>query len=86
MPHSNKSIISLTFHNKLHVHVLYPQDRDMSHRQSPCGDSLAGVGTVDGGKEAEGHVDQLMALGDSETVCSNSAFEQWDSYWEDLTR
>uniref|UniRef100_A0A8C6SQH0 Creb3 regulatory factor n=1 Tax=Neogobius melanostomus TaxID=47308 RepID=A0A8C6SQH0_9GOBI len=65
---------------------MYELDRDMSHRQSPCGDSHVGVGAVDGRKEAEAHVDQLMALGDSETVCSNSAFEQWDSYWEDLTR
>ena len=27
-----------------------------------------------------------MSLGECETVCSSSAFEQWDSYWEDLTR
>lgn len=61
------------------------QDRDMTHRQSPCGDSMVGVG--DGGKEVEGCVDQLMGLGESEReVYSNSAFEQWDSYWEDLTR
>lgn len=60
------------------------QDRDMSHRQSPCGDSVVGVG--DAGKEAEGCVDQLMGLGDSETAYNSSAFEQWDSYWEDLTR
>lgn len=60
------------------------QDRDMTHRQSPCGDSVVGVG--DGGKEVEGCVDQLMGLGEYETVCSSSAFEQWDSYWEDLTR
>lgn len=56
----------------------------MSHQQSPCGDSIVGVG--DGGKEVEGCVDQLMGLGECETVCSSSAFEQWDSYWEDLTR
>lgn len=56
----------------------------MSHRQSPCGDSVAGVG--DGGKEAEGSVDQLMSLGDGEAANNSSAFEQWDSYWEDLTR
>lgn len=60
------------------------QDRDMTHRQSPCGDSIVGLG--DGGKEVEGGVDQFMGLGDCETVCSSSAFEQWDSYWEDLTR
>lgn len=34
----------------------------------------------------EGYADQLMGLGECETVYSSSAFEQWDSYWEDLTR
>ncbi|XP_074528158.1 CREB3 regulatory factor [Halichoeres trimaculatus] len=64
---------------------MYELDRDMTHRQSPCGDSMVGVG--DGGKEVEGCVDQLMGLGETEReVYSNSAFEQWDSYWEDLTR
>ncbi|XP_070838462.1 CREB3 regulatory factor isoform X1 [Chaetodon trifascialis] len=63
---------------------MYELDRDMTHRQSPCGDSMVGVG--DGGKEVEGCVDQLMGLGECETVYSSSAFEQWDSYWEDLTR
>uniref|UniRef100_A0A3Q3K7P0 BZIP domain-containing protein n=1 Tax=Monopterus albus TaxID=43700 RepID=A0A3Q3K7P0_MONAL len=63
---------------------MYVLDRDMTHRQSPCGDSMVGVG--DGGKEVEGGVDQLMGLGECETVHSSSAFEQWDSYWEDLTR
>lgn len=60
------------------------QDRDTNRQQSPCGDSMVGVG--DGGKEVEGCVDQLMGLGECETVHSSSAFEQWDSYWEDLTR
>ncbi|KAI3373804.1 hypothetical protein L3Q82_022388, partial [Scortum barcoo] len=63
---------------------MYELDRDMTHQQSPCGDSMVGVG--DGGKEVEGCVDQLMSLGECETVYSSSAFEQWDSYWEDLTR
>ncbi|XP_023252872.1 CREB3 regulatory factor [Seriola lalandi dorsalis] len=63
---------------------MYELDRDMTHRQSPCGDSVVGVG--DGGKEMEGCVDQLMGLGECETVYSSSAFEQWDTYWEDLTR
>ncbi|KAF7663554.1 hypothetical protein LDENG_00207920 [Lucifuga dentata] len=63
---------------------MYELDRDMSHRQSPCGDSVVGLG--DGGKEVECGVDQLMGLGECEMVCSSSAFEQWDSYWEDLTR
>ena len=56
----------------------------MTHRQSPCGDSMVGIG--DGGKEVEGCVDQLMGLAESDTVHSTPAFEQWDSYWEDLTR
>ncbi|XP_033996288.1 LOW QUALITY PROTEIN: CREB3 regulatory factor [Trematomus bernacchii] len=60
------------------------QDRDVTHRQSPSSDS-SGVGG-DGGKDVEGCVDQLMGLSESETVHSSSAFEQWDSYWEDLTR
>uniref|UniRef100_A0A3Q2TPN2 CREB3 regulatory factor n=1 Tax=Fundulus heteroclitus TaxID=8078 RepID=A0A3Q2TPN2_FUNHE len=63
---------------------MYELDTEMSHQQSPCGDSVVGVG--DGGKEVEGGVDQLIGLGESETVYSSSAFEQWDSYWEDLTR
>ncbi|XP_041656949.1 CREB3 regulatory factor isoform X2 [Cheilinus undulatus] len=64
---------------------MYELDRDMTHRQSPCRDSMVGVG--DGGKETEGCVDQLMGVGESEReVYSNSTFEQWDSYWEDLTR
>lgn len=63
---------------------MYELDRDISHRQSPCRDSLVGFG--DGGKDGEGHVDQMMGLGDCETVNNSSAFEQWDSYWEDLTR
>lgn len=64
---------------------MYELDRDMTHRQSPCRDSMVGVG--DGGKEVEGCVDQLMGLGECEReVYSNTAFEQWDSYWEDLTR
>ncbi|XP_060911255.1 CREB3 regulatory factor [Labrus mixtus] len=64
---------------------MYELDRDMTHRQSPCRDSMVGV--ADGGKEMEGCVDQLMGLGECEReVSSNSAFEQWDSYWEDLTR
>lgn len=63
---------------------MYELDTDMSHQQSPCGDSVVEVG--DGGKEVEGGMDQLMGLGECETVHSSSAFEQWDSYWEDLTR
>ncbi|XP_029303642.1 CREB3 regulatory factor [Cottoperca gobio] len=63
---------------------MYELDRDITHRQSPLGDSIVGVG--DGGKETESCVDQLMGMSESETVHSSSAFEQWDSYWEDLTR
>ncbi|KAK5887711.1 hypothetical protein CesoFtcFv8_016292 [Champsocephalus esox] len=63
---------------------MYELDRDVTHRQSPSIDS-SGVGG-DGGKDGEGCVDQLMGLSENETVHSSSAFEQWDSYWEDLTR
>ncbi|XP_034406323.1 CREB3 regulatory factor [Cyclopterus lumpus] len=63
---------------------MYELDRDITHRQSPCRDSITGV--ADGGKEVEGCLDQLMVLGESETVCSSPAFEQWDSYWEDVNR
>ncbi|XP_026226157.1 CREB3 regulatory factor [Anabas testudineus] len=63
---------------------MYELDRDITHRQSPCGDSVVGAGDV--GKEVEGCVDQLMGLGECETAYGSSAFEQWDSYWEDLTR
>ncbi|XP_031136543.1 CREB3 regulatory factor isoform X1 [Sander lucioperca] len=63
---------------------MYELDRDITHRQSPCRDSNLGVG--DRGKEVEGCVDQLMDLGECETVYSSSAFEKWDSYWEDVTR
>ncbi|XP_034746264.1 CREB3 regulatory factor isoform X1 [Etheostoma cragini] len=63
---------------------MYELDRDITHRQSPCRESNFGVG--DGGKEVEGCVDQLMDLGECETVYNSSAFEKWDSYWEDVTR
>ncbi|XP_017276758.1 CREB3 regulatory factor [Kryptolebias marmoratus] len=63
---------------------MYELDTDVTNRQSPCGDSVVGIG--DGGKEVEGGVDQLMGLGECEAVNGGSAFEQWDSYWEDLTR
>ena len=56
----------------------------MTHRQSPCGDSMTGIG--DGGKEMEDCVDQLMGLAECDMVHSTQPFEQWDSYWEDLTR
>ncbi|KAM6911927.1 CREB3 regulatory factor isoform 2-T2 [Lycodopsis pacificus] len=63
---------------------MYELDRDITHRQSPCRDSIMGVG--DGGKDLESCGDQLMSLDECETVCNGSAFEQWDSYWEDVTR
>ncbi|XP_037543840.1 CREB3 regulatory factor [Nematolebias whitei] len=63
---------------------MYELDTDMTHRQGPYGDSIVGIG--DGGKEVEGGADQLMSLGECETVYGSSAFEQWDPYWEDLTR
>ncbi|XP_031712813.1 CREB3 regulatory factor [Anarrhichthys ocellatus] len=63
---------------------MYELDRDITHRQSPCRDSIMGVG--DGGKDLESCGDQLMSLDECETVCNGSVFEQWDSYWEDVTR
>ncbi|XP_077361328.1 CREB3 regulatory factor [Festucalex cinctus] len=64
---------------------MYELDRDMSYRQSPYGDSV--VGMADGTKDSDSGADQqLMTLGESDTAHGGSAFEQWDSYWEDLTR
>ena len=51
----------------------------MDPRQSPRGDRGAGL--------AEGCTEHMSGMGgECEAVCSGSAFEQWDSYWEDLTR
>uniref|UniRef100_A0AAY4AXE5 BZIP domain-containing protein n=1 Tax=Denticeps clupeoides TaxID=299321 RepID=A0AAY4AXE5_9TELE len=58
---------------------MYELDREMTCRQSPKGD-VFGVGEC---RELEG-LDQLSDLGESSEPTSN--FEQWDSYWEDLTK
>ena len=51
----------------------------MGPRQSPRGEGGAGL--------AEGCTEHMSGMGgECEAVCSGSAFEQWDSYWEDLTR
>ncbi|XP_054611773.1 CREB3 regulatory factor [Dunckerocampus dactyliophorus] len=64
---------------------MYELDRDMSHRQSPYSDGMVGV--PEAVKESDsGGTEQLMLSGECDTVHGNSAFEQWDSYWEDLTR
>lgn len=77
-------VIHLLLHSTL-FSCFALQDTDMTHRQGPYGDSIVGIG--DGGKEVEGGADQLMSLvGESETVYGSPAFEQWDPYWEDLTR
>lgn len=53
----------------------------MTCRQSPKGDML-GVGEC---RELEG-MEPLVELGESSELTYSSNFEQWDSYWEDLTR
>ncbi|XP_076129760.1 CREB3 regulatory factor [Alosa pseudoharengus] len=60
---------------------MYELDRDMTCRQSPKGDML-GVGEC---REMEG-MEPLVELGDSSELAHSSNFEQWDSYWEDLTK
>lgn len=46
------------------------------------------MGAADGAKDADVGADQqpLMGLGECDAAPGGSAFEQWDSYWEDLTR
>ncbi|XP_049598720.1 CREB3 regulatory factor [Syngnathus scovelli] len=65
---------------------MYELDRDMSHRQSPYGDGM--VGAADGAKDSDAGTEQqlMMTLGECDAPHGGSAFEQWDSYWEDLTR
>ncbi|XP_061092405.1 CREB3 regulatory factor-like isoform X2 [Conger conger] len=59
---------------------MYELDRDVGCRQSPRG----GVLLAGDCKELES-MEHLAELQDSDPSC-NAAFEQWDSYWEDLTR
>ncbi|KAL2094611.1 hypothetical protein ACEWY4_009330 [Coilia grayii] len=62
---------------------MYELDRDMTCRQSPKGEMLGGVGEC---REMEG-MEPLAELGEgSEVAYSSSNFEQWDTYWEDLTK
>ncbi|XP_030649371.1 CREB3 regulatory factor [Chanos chanos] len=59
---------------------MYELDRDMTCHQSPRGD----VFMSGDGKELEG-MDNLPELLDNDLTYSSN-FEQWDSYWEDLTK
>ncbi|XP_066502264.1 CREB3 regulatory factor [Hoplias malabaricus] len=59
---------------------MYELDRDMTCRQSPRGD----VFTVGDCKEFDS-MEHLSELADSDTAYSSN-FEQWDTYWEDLTK
>ncbi|KAI1903024.1 hypothetical protein AGOR_G00022910 [Albula goreensis] len=61
---------------------MYELDRDMTCRQSPRAD----VFTLGECREMDSmEQQQVMELLDGEPTYS-STFEQWDSYWEDLTR
>ncbi len=56
------------------------QDRDMTCRQSPRGD----IFTVGDFKDLD-RMDHLPELADNDPAYSSN-FEQWDTYWEDLTK
>ncbi|KAI4872051.1 hypothetical protein NFI96_026161, partial [Prochilodus magdalenae] len=59
---------------------MYELDRDMTCRQSPRGDIFA-VGDC---KEFD-NMEHLPELVDNDPAYSSN-FEQWDTYWEDLTK
>ncbi|KAI7796073.1 CREB3 regulatory factor [Triplophysa rosa] len=59
---------------------MYELDRDMTCRQSPRGD----IFTVGDCKDLD-NMDQLPELADNDPAQSSN-FEQWDTYWEDLTK
>ncbi|CDQ73662.1 unnamed protein product [Oncorhynchus mykiss] len=59
---------------------MYELDRDMTNRQSPKGDHF----TVGDYKEMECG-EYLLELVDSDPDYSSN-FEQWDTYWEDMTK
>ncbi|XP_029546296.1 CREB3 regulatory factor isoform X2 [Salmo trutta] len=59
---------------------MYELDRDMTNRQSPKGDHF----TVGDCKEMECG-EYLLELVDSDPDYSSN-FEQWDTYWEDMTK
>ncbi|XP_045078599.1 CREB3 regulatory factor-like isoform X2 [Coregonus clupeaformis] len=60
---------------------MYELDRDMTNRQSPKGDHF----TVGDCKEMMECGEYLLELVDSDPDYSSN-FEQWDTYWEDLTK
>ncbi|KAJ8266791.1 hypothetical protein GJAV_G00134730 [Gymnothorax javanicus] len=60
---------------------MYELDRDSSYRQSPRVD-IPSPGDCG---EVEGMEQQLTEVMDGDPTCT-STFEQWDYYWEDLTR
>ncbi|KAI2651043.1 CREB3 regulatory factor [Labeo rohita] len=59
---------------------MYELDRDMTCRQSPRGDIFAGGDCKD-----LDSMDHLPELVDNDPAYSSN-FEQWDTYWEDLTK
>uniref|UniRef100_A0A3B3S6I7 CREB3 regulatory factor n=1 Tax=Paramormyrops kingsleyae TaxID=1676925 RepID=A0A3B3S6I7_9TELE len=59
---------------------MYELDRDMTSRQSPRAD----IFTIGDCKEIEG-MEHLPEALDSDPMYSSN-FEQWDTYWEDLTK
>ncbi|XP_055036901.2 CREB3 regulatory factor isoform X1 [Misgurnus anguillicaudatus] len=59
---------------------MYELDRDMTCRQSPRGD----IFTAGDCKDLDS-MDHLPELGDNDPAYSSN-FEQWDTYWEDLTK
>ncbi|XP_051533414.1 CREB3 regulatory factor-like [Myxocyprinus asiaticus] len=59
---------------------MYELDRDMICRQSPRGD----IFTVGDCKDMDS-MDHLPELADNDPAYSSN-FEQWDTYWEDLTK
>ncbi|XP_051537622.1 CREB3 regulatory factor-like isoform X2 [Myxocyprinus asiaticus] len=59
---------------------MYEPDRDMTCRQSPRGDNF----TVGDCKDLDS-MDHLPELADNDPAYSSN-FEQWDTYWEDLTK
>ncbi|XP_051903000.1 CREB3 regulatory factor [Hippocampus zosterae] len=63
---------------------MYELDRDTSQRQSPYAEGP--VGAADGAKDGDAEQRLLTGLGEGEAAPGGCAFEQWDSYWEDLTR
>lgn len=58
---------------------MYELDKDVSARQSPREEAFS----MGEGKEVE--MGGLADLGEAEPAYS-ATFEQWDTYWEDLTR